>query len=328
MLDYQSQLCSRPIADGLLLDENHAESRHSTAKMYPAEIFSLFPPFPREDKVFVAMPFGTQFDARWNDVLKPGIEEFGWRGQRLLGHRVDKSRKGDSIIAEIVREIARSRLVIADVTTIGYLDDESKRPIRNANVLYEVGLAHSSRLPEEVILLRSDNEVLDFDISGVRVHRYNPNNVDTSRAEVQGLMRDALESVDLRRSIAVQRALQSLDFEMYALLQESLVEIPHPKLRTVGDVLAGTARLNAIYRLLSAAMFRADFKPLTTDLIRDGMPVESALVYRATEFGRTVFAAAREQQGFSEAFAEWVKTPQGAAWLNELVPAHEIQSDS
>jgi hypothetical protein len=291
--------------------------------MYPAEILALFPPFPREDKIFVAMSFDPRFDARWKDVLKPSIEGIEWRSRWLQAHRVDLTRKSDSIITEIVREIAQCRLVLADLTTIGHLDGMSPRPIRNGNVLYEVGLAHASRLPQEVILLRSDHDVLDFDIAGVRVHRYDPGDINNARTEVQRLIRDALESVDLHKSIAVQQGLQSLDFTMYALLQESIIEIPHPTVRTFGELLAGTERLNAIYRLLSAAMFRAVFKPLTPELMAGAIPVEGAVVYQSTEFGRTVFHAAREQQGFLEAFGAWIKTPQGEAWLKAVVDARQ-----
>ena len=45
------------------------------------------------------------------------------------------------------------------------------------------------------------------------------------------------------------------------------------------------------------------------------MPIESAVVYNATEFGRTVFRAARSQQGYGEALKAWLKTTQGRAWL-------------
>ena len=289
--------------------------------MYPAEILALFPPFPREDKIFVAMFFDHRFDARWKDVLKPSIEGIEWHSRRLQAHRVDLTRKSDSIITEIVREIAQCRLVLADLTTIGHLDGTT--PIRNSNVLYEVGLAHASRLPQEVILLRSDDDVLDFDIAGVRVHSYDPGDADKARSKVQGLIRDALESVDLHKSIAVQQGLQSLDFAMYALLQESIIEIPHPTVRTFGELLAGTERLHAIYRLLSAGMFRTVFRPLTPELMAGTIPVEGAVVYQSTEFGRTVFNAARKQQGFHEAFMAWIKTPQGEAWLKSVVDAQQ-----
>ena len=52
---------------------------------------------------------------------------------------------------------------------VGFLFDGT-----NANVLYEVGLAHALRAPEQVLLFRSDADPLLFDVSGIRVHTYDP----------------------------------------------------------------------------------------------------------------------------------------------------------
>ena len=71
--------------------------------MYPAEILALFTPFPREDQIFVAMPFDDKFDARWDNVIKPSIEGMEWHSPRLQAHRIDLTRTSDSIITEIVR---------------------------------------------------------------------------------------------------------------------------------------------------------------------------------------------------------------------------------
>jgi hypothetical protein len=288
--------------------------------MYPADILALFPPFPRSNRVFVAMSFDHQFEARWKEVLKPGIESIRWRDGHLEPHRVDLTLKSDSIITEIVQEIAECRFILADLTTIGYLSGPNPKPIRNSNVMYEVGLAHATRLPEEVLLLRSDGDNLDFDIAGVRVHRYDPCDIALARGQVERLVGDALQSVDLQKSMAVRKGLESLDFSMYLLLQQSLKDIPHPAPTTFGELLAGTEQLNAIYRLLNAGMFRTEFKPLTPHLMADAgpMPLEAAVVYQSTEFGRTVFRAAREQQGFHEALEAWTKTEKGKTWLKEL----------
>jgi len=48
------------------------------------------------------------------------------------------------------------------------------RAFRNENVLYEVGIAHSSRLPEEVIFFRSDNDKLLVDLANIRINSYDP----------------------------------------------------------------------------------------------------------------------------------------------------------
>ena len=47
-------------------------------------------------------------------------------------------------------------------------------PMRNDNVLYEVGLAHAARLPAEVVLFRSDRDQLMVDVVNIRVNSYDP----------------------------------------------------------------------------------------------------------------------------------------------------------
>lgn len=308
-MHYERRYCSETLAST------------GAAAMYPAEVLALFPPFPRNNRVFVAMSFDDRFQLRFDEVLRPAIEGIEYLGQKLVAHRVDLTIKSDSIVTEIVQEIAQCRLVVADLSTLGVISESQSRPVRNANVFYEVGLAHASRLPEEVILLRSDNDKLDFDIAGVRVHEYDPDNVESARAEVQRLARSALESIDLRKSIAVKKGLQSLDFTMYGVLQEAISDIPHPKLRTVADILAGTDRLNAIYRLLSSSMLHAVLKPLAPELMDGPRVLEDAHAYRATEFGRTVLMAARDQQGFNEAFIAWTRTPEGEDWMRAVTQA-------
>src|SRR5688572_24479525 len=132
--------------------------------MYPAAFFGLFPPFPRTDQVFVAMSFAPQFDARWRDVIQPAIRRISANNIRQEPRRVDASIVGDSILTEILQGVSQSRLVFADITSRNHLGAE---PVRNANVMYEVGLAHAVRLPEEVLLFRSDADPLLFDVAQV-----------------------------------------------------------------------------------------------------------------------------------------------------------------
>ncbi len=265
--------------------------------------------------VFVAMSFDRRFDENWEEIILPAVREVEWQGQRLEAQRIDLSKKSDSIITEIVQCISQSLLVLADITTIGHLEGEGGglRPIRNGNVLYEVGLAHAARLPEEVLLVRADNDRLDFDIAGVRVHAYEAENREASRVLIRDLIIDALGSVDLRKSLAIERGVQSLDVSMYLLLQESLQDVPHPHIKTFGDALASVERIAAINRLLSAEMFQATFKPLTAEMFNE--PVANWITYRSTSYGRTVFAEARNRQKFGEALDAWLKTEEGQKWF-------------
>src|ERR1035437_373147 len=139
--------------------------------MYPANYLALFPPFPLDNRVFVAMSFAPQFENRWTNVIAPAITSVTWGGKPLIPFRVDQRTISDSILTEILNGIGRCRMFFADISTIGILEG---RPMRNANVMYEVGIAHAVRMPSEVVLFRSDNHELNFDVTNVRVNYYEP----------------------------------------------------------------------------------------------------------------------------------------------------------
>ena len=101
--------------------------------MFPSELFSLFPPFPRNQHVFVAMSFDPMFKHRWKVVIEPTIQGLG-----LKPIRVDASTISDSILTKILRGISDSRLIFADITAV--------RRRRNSNVMYEIGYSHGRGL--------------------------------------------------------------------------------------------------------------------------------------------------------------------------------------
>ena len=101
------------------------------------------------DQVFVAMSFEPRFSERYEKIIKPAVEGEPLSGISLRAYRVDNSKSGDSILTDIVEGVAHSRLVLADVSVI----DEGRyteTPIRNGNVMYEVGVALACREPSEV----------------------------------------------------------------------------------------------------------------------------------------------------------------------------------
>jgi hypothetical protein len=293
--------------------------------MYPAELFALFPPHPRSNVVFVAMSFDSAHEGVWRDVISPAISETQWMGERLKPHRVNLTLRSDSIITEIIQSISTARLVVADISTVGWMRGSflRKRPVRNANVMYEAGLAHAARLPEEVILIRGDSDPLDFDVAGVRVHAY-PRRTSEALELLKTLLVEGLKSVDDRRTIAVKQVVRSLDLTMYLLLQD-LHEIPHPSTTALVQAIGSVQRIAAINRLLSAGMLEIVFKEVTAKLL-DG-PVEKLAGYRSTPFGRAVFAAAREEQNFGPGFQAWLKTPSGSAWLESHKAAAGVTGD-
>lgn len=258
--------------------------------MYPQTYFGLFPPFPREDKVFVAMGFDAQFDFRWKYVIAPAIGNVDVGGKQLKPHRVDARVISDSILTEILGGIANDRVIFADVSTIGY--DEG-RPIRNANVMYEVGLAHACRLPEEVILFRSDSDDLLFDLANVNINRYHPDDrPDEATLQLSKAIKGAVQEVDLKRELAVKAAAGTLDFPSSEMLSLAAAKkgLHHFPSRTMGQALGNAANNAAIVRLLELGALTTEYLTVTPEILSSmgDQPSESILQYKITSFGLAI----------------------------------------
>src|SRR5262249_28411935 len=134
--------------------------------MHPNTFLRAYWRAETNNDVFVAMSFDTRFKDRFTKIIQPAIEDEIIEGISLTAFRVDNSKTGDSILTDIANGIAHSRVVLADVSVI----DEGRyadTPIRNGNVMYEVGIALAARLPSEVLLVRDDNKKFLFDLSTI-----------------------------------------------------------------------------------------------------------------------------------------------------------------
>ena len=157
------------------------------------------------------MPFSRAFEPHWKRVFKPAIARIG-----LKPWRVDMRKVGDSIQTEVLKEIGQARLVLVDVSA-------DSRNRRNPNVMYELGVAHAARLPEEVIIVRRDRKPLPFDFAQIRIHRFNPAKPSAARAEVASLLRDALSEIQITRDLMVSRTVHLLDEDSrYLIAMEHL----------------------------------------------------------------------------------------------------------
>jgi len=260
--------------------------------MHPHTYLNLYPAFPRDSRVFVAMSFHESFDKRWTEVIRPAVEAVQLaNGDRLSAHRVDMRRVSDSVMTEILEGIARCRVFLADITVVGQLGD---RPIRNANVLYEVGLAHAARLPEEVVLVRSDHSALPFDVTNIRVQHYEPDNhTEAAKNIIISAILESQREVDLRDAMAVRRMVETMDYQCFKVLLEAIdgAKIHDSALRTARDVLGLSRRNAAIRSLLDRGLLQADMIDLSPDTVLSmaDEPEERLIEYRITELGRAVF---------------------------------------
>lgn len=249
--------------------------------MYPLDVFTLFPPFPRDDTVFVAISFDKSFDNRWENVIKPAIKEVG-----LEPYRVDETKISESLMTKIIYGIGNCRLFFADVSAFEKWND---RPLRNENVLYEVGVAHSRRLSQEVILFRSDNERLMFDLANINVNRYDPEN---EQKEAKNLvieaLKSALEEIDNQRHISVQKAVNSLTYDsimfmFFLIFADGKYDSFHqdfPGFRAPTPI-----RGNSIHHLIDLGIMYADYSQLKSELPKTSSQNHN---YKLTSFGKMV----------------------------------------
>jgi hypothetical protein len=259
--------------------------------VYPLHLASLFPSLPVEDKVFVAMSFDDRFRKRYEDIIYPAISNVTISKKSLQPYRVDTHVVSDSILKEIIASITSHRLIFADITTIGRIKGNA---VRNTNVMYEVGLAHVLRQPEEVILFRSDRDRLPFDIANVRVNTYDPDgDPDGSRNSVEKAVAEAIDAIDFTKSVAVSRVIRSLDVVALDILASTISNkniVTHPPPHDMRAAVVDTATVNAIGRLLDLGILRTKY-PMdgSVDSVNWQQIInQRSWLYELTEFGIAV----------------------------------------
>lgn len=105
------------------------------------------------DTCFVMMPFGEWMDKYYQEIFVPAIKEAG-----LEPVRADELFTTGSVIEQIWEQISASKVLLADLTG------------KNANVFYELGLAHA--LAKPVVFTTSDLADVPFDLRHLRVATY------------------------------------------------------------------------------------------------------------------------------------------------------------
>src|SRR5574342_357484 len=93
----------------------------------------------KEKKCFVLMPFSDDLKSVYWSAIKPACDQTGFRALR-----VDELKGPFNIHREIIQNIFRSEVVIADLTTW------------NPNVFYEMGVAHALGNKTIMIIQKQD----------------------------------------------------------------------------------------------------------------------------------------------------------------------------
>lgn len=175
--------------------------------MYPKFYTDLFREFPRTPEVFVAMPF-KGFEKRWNSIFKPAISSCS-----LKPYRVKEKFVSDSIPMDIIAAINRAMFLLFDIS-----NEKTERP--NPNVMYELGIAHATRLPQEVIIVRDNySKSSPFDVSHIRWNEFFPQKIKQSMTKIKKLINRSKKEIDLTKDLMIEKTLNALDPEMIEFVE-------------------------------------------------------------------------------------------------------------
>lgn len=164
--------------------------------------FHSFGQLQTGNEVFVAMPMrDSSFTSIWADIHSRAIESLG-----LTPFRVNIPQTGDSILIEILSGLRRARLALVDISP-----DTNSGEHPNANVMYELGIAHATRLPETVIVVRKKNTNLPFDVSHIRVFDYDSTDPVAALASVRSYLGGALAAGRTLREDVTESAWSAMD---------------------------------------------------------------------------------------------------------------------
>jgi hypothetical protein len=246
--------------------------------VYPRQYADSFWSAEIRDDVFVAMSFDEDLQIVYTQAIEPACSE----DNALKPVRIDLETGGDSIITRILDGLTHSRLVVAEISTRRQGDQKS----RNGNVMWEVGVAHAFRQFDEVILLRSDQDNLLFDIGPIRVHQYPRYDLQAARTTVATLIKDRLTAIDLTKSLLVERALRALDPNSLSML---LTKVP---------MTGGTFDLHLplfpqqmMVKLFDLGILAFAYDAITLETVeraRSTKDVSPLQKYRLTAFGKVV----------------------------------------
>ncbi|MDZ4402909.1 hypothetical protein [Prosthecobacter sp.] len=186
--------------------------------MYPRSFFDTYWGPHIRNEVFVAMPFHDEFQTIWEQAIKPAIEkDLHQGGIKLLANRVDTTVLSGNVVQSILDGIAHARLIFVDVSV-------AKRGAwvnqRNGNVMYELGLAHAIRPETDLIVVRNDNERINFDIANILIHSYSADDLKSAEKLFAYQISEALCHRHRMMALQIEKVSERLDANCKAVMFE------------------------------------------------------------------------------------------------------------
>jgi hypothetical protein len=130
-----------------------------------------------QKQIFVIMPFRDSFFDVYNMIVRKLGNEFNF-------HTADVDDGQQNIVDDIIQYIISADAIIVDISSV------------NANVMYELGIAHTLG-KKTIVITQDDPQELPFDIKSYRVVKYSTGLVafdDFVTGTLKGLLENAINN--------------------------------------------------------------------------------------------------------------------------------------
>jgi hypothetical protein len=179
-----------------------------------------------ENSAFVIMPFDAKFDEIFGVITDVCIKS------GITSKRADSIFDNRPIIENILSGITKSEIIIADLTD------------KNANVYYEVGIAHSLRDQDSIILMAQSMEDIPFDIKHWPILLYDNRNLFQFRTNLKHKI-EFCKTTNKRKNYIKNflrnNGIKGIDINDF---MEKAEQLSVKKFEIMGEILQGTSNLH------------------------------------------------------------------------------------
>jgi hypothetical protein len=191
--------------------------------MYPKD-YALQVIETEQNTAFAIMPFKKDFEEIYGEICQVCIN------LKIDCKRTDEIYSSKSIVEIILERIAKSEIIIADLSE------------KNSNVYYELGVAHSLRDEDAVILITNDMENCPFDINHRNILSYDNRNLMKFRSDLKRRIifsRSISRKKEFFKSYLLNNGIKKGEIEIFIDVSEKLSQA---KLELIYDLINSNQR--------------------------------------------------------------------------------------
>lgn len=177
--------------------------------MYPYE-FTPTRKGLNPEEVFVVMPFANKYDQVYNDLIKPAVDSAAKQLNRSLSpYRTKGDLRTTSGWIEVMEHLYTAQVVLGVLT----------KQV-NANVQYELGIAHATQPIRRQVLIAEKGYKPAFDTKDIIFMKYSPNSLNDSVSDLADRIQTALQEWEVEQENIVRHAIAKITpFEFEIIMQ-------------------------------------------------------------------------------------------------------------